>query len=160
MLTKVCLHPFPSSSHTKLPGSSAGFATSASFNRPAGVAADAFGLVYVTDYGTGLIRRIDPTTLQISTVYGTGFFLLFEVSTTFLLFSILLFRLKLYTTGTHTHVLLPGRFTFMLVNTIARSPCAMPCALGKVCSRSLTFPYICRTCVPVDPYITPRLWCQ
>ena len=43
------------------PGSDNGQGTSASFNRPTGVAVDNFGNVYVADTYNQLIRKIDPS---------------------------------------------------------------------------------------------------
>ena len=47
-------------------------ATSAEINTPYGVAADAAGNIYFTDYNNNRIRRIDGTTGIITTIAGTG----------------------------------------------------------------------------------------
>lgn len=52
------------------PGSDDGFGLAASFNSPRGVTLDEFGNLYVADYGNSRIRRIDPTTGEVTTLAG------------------------------------------------------------------------------------------
>jgi len=53
------------------PGANNGFATSAAFNNPSGVAVDAAGNVYVVDTNNNLIRKIQPGG-SVSTFAGNG----------------------------------------------------------------------------------------
>lgn len=47
-------------------------ATSAELNQPQGIAVDGSGVIYIADTGNNVIRRVDPTTGNISTVAGGG----------------------------------------------------------------------------------------
>lgn len=49
-----------------------GLATSASLNRPSGVAVDAVGNIYIADAANNRIRKVDATTKIITTVAGNG----------------------------------------------------------------------------------------
>ena len=49
-----------------------GLATSATLNRPFGVAVDRAGNIYISDNGNSVIRRVDASTGIITTVAGTG----------------------------------------------------------------------------------------
>jgi hypothetical protein len=55
---------------TEHPGSDDGAAASASFNRPAGVTADANGHVFVADSSNGTIRSVDLAQATVSTLAG------------------------------------------------------------------------------------------
>ncbi len=47
-----------------------GVGTTARFRNPTGIATDIFGVIYVADKGNHLIRKIDPNTLQVTTIAG------------------------------------------------------------------------------------------
>jgi sugar lactone lactonase YvrE len=52
-------------------GSADGTGASASFDQPAGIALDSAGNIYVSDYGSSLIRKVTPAG-QVSTLAGTA----------------------------------------------------------------------------------------
>jgi uncharacterized protein YjiK len=49
-----------------------GLATSATLNSPSAVAVDAAGNLYIADYEDHVVRKVDATSRDISTVAGTG----------------------------------------------------------------------------------------
>jgi ELWxxDGT repeat protein len=51
-------------------GDTDGIGTAARFRNPTGIATDIFGVIYVADKGNHLIRKIDPNTLQVTTIAG------------------------------------------------------------------------------------------
>jgi ELWxxDGT repeat protein len=49
-----------------------GIGTAARFRNPTGIATDIFGVIYVADKGNHVIRKIDPNTLQVTTIAGVS----------------------------------------------------------------------------------------